>query len=650
MKKTIYNRVSKLHNITDLIYSAAANFPDRVYIKYRENNKINQLTFAEHLQMVQNLSAAFYEIGIKKGTKVGILSDNNYKWLISDLAILSLGAIDVPRGSDSTTGDADFIFNHSEVNYIIVENKEQLDKITGIRKNLPSLKKIITLDDKDISDTTIKTSLLSKDIEILSFDSLISKGKKSYQTLSGELGKIRESITEDDVATIIYTSGTTATPKGVMLTHKNIMSNIKALILQLPPDENDRWLSVLPVWHIFERTLEYWILSTCGMMFYSKPTAKHLLRDFEEVKPTYMASVPRIWESLYNSIMIKIQSAPIVSKSLFKFFTKVGIIYTKAKKTLTGQIINFEKTGIIDKIAAKKLAFFKVISFFPLYSLGKLIIYRKIKSKLGGHLKGPISGGGALPGYIDDFFTAFGLSILEGYGLTETSPVISSRTFKDRYSHTVGKILDGVQVRIINDKNEIVNNKFEKGIIHVKGDLVMKGYYKDEKATAGVIQKGWLNTGDIGRKTNNNILQITGRAKDTIVLLGGENVEPSPIEAKLTENIVISQAMLVGQDKKNLAALIIPDQEQLISLLKEQDINSDDDYESLLQDEKVIGIFKKIINSSINKKTGFKPFETIKNFALLPTPFTVGEELTPSLKMKRHIITKKYHKIIEALF
>lgn len=636
-----------LKTLVEVIYNSKKEFGNKDFIKYRENNSaFKSITFNEFVELMENIAAALYDLGVRKGDKIAIVSDNLYKWLIMDMAILSLGASDVPRGADTRPNELSYILEHSDSRFCVVEDSYQADKVLSILDNLKNIKDIILLTGKieDIKNPN------ANNIKFYYFDQLLEKGKELKASLKDELEKIRLSITENDLATIIYTSGTTGLPKGVMLLHKNIMQNLHGMpeVVPVIPGK-ERWLSVLPVWHVFERTVEYCIMITGGLLAYSKPIAKQLLPDLEEIKPTYMASVPRIWEALYNGIITNVKKGSPIKKIMFNLFVSIGLIFTKAKRILLGWNPIFKKEFFLFKFFKKIGALIVMFFLFGFDLLGNILIYSKIRSKTGGFLKGPISGGGALPEYIDNFFSTIKINILEGYGLTETSPIVGVRDYYRPVFRTIGKPAPGVEVMIGDENWNRLPNQHAKGVVYIKGDLVMAGYYKNKEKTDEIIKEGWLNTGDLGRLTLTGELQLLGRAKDTIVLLGGENVEPAPIEDKLLEDPLISQAIIVGQDKRTLGVLIVPDKENLEEFAKANGI-SFSNFEELCKHRIIIDEFSKRIKNKINVQNSFRNFEKIGCFELLSTPFEVGKELTSSLKMKRNVIFDKYKDLIENMY
>ena len=575
-----------------------------------------------------------------------MISENHYKWIIADIGFMMLGAINVPRGSNSTALELEYILKHSDVKYCFVENDEQKEKILSIKKKLPKLKYLIVFNK---SKNKLKKTQ-NKNVKIVYFDNILEQGMALIKKYEIRIKSISRKIKANDIVTIIYTSGTTGIPKGVMLSHKNILHNIKTLPVVIQIEKNERWLSVLPIWHVFERTIEYIILATGGLIGYSKPMAKFLLPDFQEIKPTFMVAVPRIWEALYIGVISRVKKESKIKYLMIIFFIKTGTYYSKALKEFKGLMPLFKKPFFFIKYMKKVAALIIIILLYPLDLLAELLVFKKIRSLTGGHLRGPISGGGALPEYVDNFYMAIKMEILEGWGLTETAPVNGVRTFKTKVPRTVGPLAPGVKIMIGDEKGRKLANQSEKGIVYLKGDNIMAGYYKEPEMTKKAFTKdGWFNTGDLGRLTLTGELQLCGRYKDTIVLLGGENVEPEPIENKILECPIISQVMIVGQDKKVLGALIVPSFDNLESFVKKNKINFKSN-EELYKNRLVIEEIKKEIKNKINERNGFKDYERIIFFTLISKPFEPGNELTHSLKMKRNVIADNYKNLIEKMF
>ncbi|TXT42764.1 MAG: Long-chain-fatty-acid--CoA ligase, partial [Spirochaetes bacterium] len=451
---------------------------------------------------------------------------------------------------------------------------------------------------------------------------------------------------KSEIATLIYTSGTTGDPKGVMLSHGNFLHQTDYLPSLLNLKSGEVFLSVLPIWHSFERIVNYVILKGGGSIAYSKPIGSILLADMAAVQPHWFPSVPRIWESVMDSVNKNMKQAKPVIKALFNFFMGIGGVFSYFKNHLFGLYPAFSPKSRVLEVAVSIIPF---LLLWPVWKLGDVLIYKKVKAKLGKRFIAGVSGGGALPAAVDRFFNALGVLILEGYGLTETAPVLGIRLRTHPVIGTVGPIHRGTEIRIVGEKGEILGAG-QKGVIQVRGPQVMLGYYKRPDLTARIMTAdGWLDTGDLGMLSINGEIKITGRAKDTIVLRGGENIEPVPIEQKLCESQYIQQAVVLGQDEKFLTALLVPRQENVTAWAVENKIPFAD-YETLIQQPEVKELIDYEVSSLISAKSGFKAFERIFKFDLLPLPFQPGKELSAKQELKRHAIMEIYKKQIKAMF
>jgi len=484
---------------------------------------------------------------------------------------------------------------------------------------------------------------------IFSFDKINQIGKDLLSKGDAKFSELSKTALPEDLVTIIYTSGTTANPKGVMLSNSNFMHNVRVTPPTQELNEKDRWLSVLPSWHIFERTAEYLSLSTGASTAYSKPFKQILLPDLKDEKPTIICSVPRVWESVYKGIMDNIRKGSSLQKIIFNWSVNLGEKYKEAEGILNNTMPLFDRAEYTPEELDQARRTVKRLGWK--YRLADKLVFKKIRGLTGGELRFAISGGGALLEAIDVFFNTVGIIVCEGYGLTETSPVLTARNPKDRIMFTVGPPLPEVEIKIVDKDNynkELPNG--EMGIVLTKGAMVMKGYYKSEEKTKEIIKDGWFNTGDLGKKTyNGKFLKLVGRIKDTIVLRGGENVEPLPLEDKLKESEYINMAIIVGQDKPRLGVLIVPDFETLKAYIIENNIEYKN-IDELINHSKIISLYQKEQKRLISKENGFMPYETVMGIALLPHEFTIeAGEMTETLKMKRFEIHKKYHKEIDRI-
>ncbi|PJZ54454.1 AMP-dependent synthetase/ligase [Leptospira adleri] len=580
------------------------------------------------------LSLASYLIekcGLKEQENVAIIADNRLEWIKTDLAVLFSGAADVPRGSDATVQDLEYILSHADCRIVFIENQNVLKKLNSIKDKLPKLEFIILIEG---------TPEIFKEGKILSFRKILEEGSRlSKQKVLSRIDKIES----DDLLTLIYTSGTTGNPKGVMLTHANILSQIRNIPLGL--QKEDKILSILPVWHIFERIFEIGSIAFGCKTYYTN--IRSLKEDLQIVKPTFMASAPRLWESIFQGIQSKLQAMEGLSKFLLLTALRTNRIRYKHSSNLKNL-----KLKMIPE--SRPVSFFKKLYSFIIFSIvifpAKLldkIVLKKVRQATGGNLKASVSGGGALPQHVDELFNAIGIPVLEGYGLTETSPILAMRTPDELIVGTVGRIFPQTEIRIVDittgkDIYPSSNPFGKKGELIVKGPQVMKGYYKNLEATEKVLQDGWFKTGDLAVFTANSCLKIVGRIKETIVLSNGENLEPVPIEAKLQESPLIESCMVVGQDKKFPGVLVVPNFQNL----KEYGA----DLGEVCKHPEVKTLIRSEISKMISDQNGFKSFERIGGFSLLDRSWEKGEELTAKLSLKRFLITEKYSKQIDQIY
>ena len=602
--------------------------------------EFNAITYSELFSLIRAFGTALIDLGVKRGDHLGIISDNRKEWIITDLAVLSIGAVDVPRGSDSTADEIGYILGHADCAISFAENKTQMEKILSQKERMPKLKRLIIFDEAYRNEPK-----RDYPVEVMLFSEILERGKALVDKSGTQFDKALSEGKSDDWATLIYTSGTTGEPKGVILTHRSFLFQIDRISEFIPLKAGHVFLSVLPIWHSFERAVEYIILGYGATIAYSKPVGSIMLPDMVKVRPHWMASVPRIWEGVRSAIYRNMNKEGGIKKALFMFFVGVGEIHAALYNLFFGLMPQYKRRiRILDIIISS----IPLLLITPFKLLGSALVFSKIKKKLGGRFIAGISGGGALPSYVDTFFQAAGITLLEGYGLTETGPILAVRKLNHPVPGTIGPLLRDIEYRIL-DKDMKEVGPGEKGVLYIKSVQIMEGYYKRQEATDAVLKDSWLNTGDITMITHKGEIKILGREKDTIVLTGGENIEPDPIESKIVQSDYIDQVMVVGQDRKFLAALVVPNRERVEEFAASKGIGYVD-FEDLLLNPEVVECINEEIQNLVNPKTGFKHFERIFRFKILSKPFEVGEEITNTLKVKRNVVSEKYKKEIKELF
>jgi long-chain acyl-CoA synthetase len=620
-------------NLAEVYRNSADKFGDQPAFATRNKDKVFvAINFKDLYEQGLNLATGLIDLGVAARDHVGLLADNRQEWIIADCGILLCGAADVPRGTDVTDGDIQYIIPHSDAKVVFVENKDVLAKVERNLSQLPNVTKLVLMD----------PGASASGDKVVKMESLIAKGK---ELRAGGDRRVEERVAQikpEDLFTIIYTSGTTGAPKGVMLTHANMISQLRNIPIAIGP--GDRFLSILPVWHIFERVFEMVTVATGACQYYTN--VRNIREDMSIVKPTFMASAPRLWESVYQGIQNNVQGGAAIKRGLFNAAYFCAQRVQRGLRFLTGNILDLNGRNIFQSLGLLLWSIPMILIFFVPYLLLDAIVLKKIRAATGGKLRGTVSGGGALPLHVDEFFTTIGIPVLEGYGLTETSPGLSFRTPQKSVIGSVGPMFPETEIRLVDiNTGDIVYppKRGVKGEIHVRGPQVMKGYYKNPEATNKVLSgEGWFNTGDLGIITYNGTLKIVGRSKETVVLLNGENVEPVPIENKIVQSPLIDHVMVVGQDQKFLGALIVP------VLDKFQQYGST--YADLAKSEEVYKEILKEVKSIITTENGFKAFEKIGDVRLLPKTLEVGDELSAKMSMKRHIITDKYQDLIDSIY
>lgn len=589
-----------------------------------------EYTYKEFYGKIRLLASGLQALGLKKGEHVSIFSENSSKWLLSDQAVLFAGAVNAVRGSAAPDDELAYILSHSDSVGLIAENLTVILRLKETLEN-SGFKFIICLSDE------AETGLLKDSLPVYNIDEVIEIGKSfSFNPVE---------ISRSDLATLIYTSGTTGSPKGVMLTHGNLLSQIKTVKNRININKGEIALSVLPTWHAYERTGEYFILSGGGTLVYTN--LSNLKNDIKEVKPDIFISVPRIWEAFYHGITIEINKLPSGRKNLIKNCLRLSKIYVKSKRTAENRDILNINSSLAQKLKAAAVAGM----LYPIHKFADNNIYRKVRLAFGGNLKQGITGGGAIAGYLDDFYETAGINVINGYGLTETSPILTANSLEGNVRGSVGRPLDETELKIVDPETFAPAEKHKTGIVMARGPQVMKGYYKNPEETEKILSKdGWINTGDLGWITNNGELVLTGRAKDIIVLSNGENIEPQPIEDVCLKSSFVDQIMLVGQDKDSLGALVIPNGEHLKSWAEKNNIK-DQDLPEIIDKPEINKLYKQVLTECVKSRPNYRPFEKIQYIKLLDEPFTIENGLmTQTMKLRKNEIHKRYESLIHEMF
>ncbi len=599
-------------NIPELFIKQANRNSNKTAVEYRlrRSEPYRSISWMHLSTLVQEVAYGLIELGVKKGDNVAILSGTRYEWSIFDLAILSIGAVVVPLYPTLPEQSVNYILNDSMSEVVILEDKGQLQKIRSQWGDLPKIRYAIVIE--DLGD------LPQYDSRIISFKSLKDKGKLNFAGDPDLFERHLADINENDVASIIYTSGTTGPPKGVILTHKNILSVVSVLPEMLALKPSDKFLSFLPLSHVFERVGGLHYAISAGIQTCYCSSIDQIGPALRDSGATIMLVVPRILEKMITKINHQLESLPPFKRELFNWAIACG------KKML--ELKENKKTFTLDFLIYSIKCFF-----------ADKLIFSSIRKKIAPKLRCFISGGAPLSKDIAEFFCIIGIPVLEGYGLTETSAPATVNTLKQIKIGTVGKPLSNVQIKIADD-----------GEVLIKGPTVFVGYYRNEKDTQDAFLDDWFLTGDIGVIDNEGFLKITGRKKDIIVNSAGKNIAPQNIENAIRNSPYISNVVVIGDRKKYLSALITLDQSSILNYAKEHNLVFNDGINDLSKDPKIV----ELINEEIKLRTAaFADYEQIRKFTIFPNDFTVESgEITPTLKVKRKFVEEKYRDVINAMY
>ncbi len=586
--------------LAQVLVNTLSSFPKDGLLLYKKEGSYVPISTREFGDRVKFLCLGLHSLGLGRGDKLCLLAENRPEWIMADFATLCAGGLTVPIYTTLVAEQIEFIIQDSDAMIVVVSNADQWRKIESIRGRLAKVRHYIVMDGEAPAGA-------------ITLEQLIEAGKRAAEASPGFFEELVGRVKPDDEASLIYTSGTTGLPKGVILTHDNFLSNMKTVRQIIEFTERDVCLSFLPLSHVLERMVTFtYIFAGCTVAY--AESVETVAQNLLEVRPTIMVSVPRVFEKIYAKVMDQVLVSPSLRRKIFFWALNVGRAFGARK--LAGTPI---PAGLrIRRKIAHRLVFSKIIA------------------RTGGRVRFFVSGGAPLSKEIAEFFYALGLVVLEGYGLTETSPVLSVNTFEDLRFGTVGKTIPGVDIKIAAD-----------GEILARGPNIMKGYYKKDAETREVLEGGWFHTGDIGHFDEDGFLVITDRKKDLIVTSGGKNIAPQPIENLLKLSPYISNAVVIGDRKRFVSALIVPVIEKLEEYAKGRQIPYNG-FDELVRDRRIVDFLK----SEVDRVTPLlASYERIKKIAVLGRDFEVGkDEITPTLKVKRASIEDRYQDLIDAMY
>ena len=591
--------------ISEMFVGTTERCSEKKLFYYKKDNDWIGLNGKDILITVEDISFGLRSLGIVPNSNIAIISNNSPKWAMCDYGIICSTMSTVTIYPTLISKQVEFILKNSNSSLIFVENQEQLNKVISVMDNCNDLKYIVVLDESCESETD----------SVMNFSTFLDKGKDYSQDCDITFSEMVNSVKEDDILTIIYTSGTTGIPKGVVLTHKNLLSNVKGTLSVAEFSNNETFLSFLPLSHVLERMGGHYTPFSIGATIFYAENMETIADNMIESSPTIVVCVPRVFEKIHAKFMQGIKDAPKIRQNLFNWALGVGRKYSKLS------------------VSKQKIGFW--LSFK--HKIANKLIYTKVKARFGGKIKFFVSGGAPLSKHLAEFFAAVDITILEGYGLTETSPVLTVNSPTNLKFGYVGKPLFNVEIKIAND-----------GEILAKGPNIMTGYYRNEDATKEVFDEdGWFHTGDIGIIDEDGFLKITDRKKSLIVTSGGKNIAPAPIELKVATSSFVEQIHIIGDKRNFLSALIVPNYEALTTYLKSHN-NDLKDPNALIDHPDVIELFTKEVD---NAMADFSNYEKIKKFTLLTEPFSIEKgEMTPKMSIVKKVVEQNYSEQINKMY
>jgi long-chain acyl-CoA synthetase len=593
--------------MNDVFRNRVNKYGDRLCVEKKMNGKWETATWNEYYEWARAVGLGLWSLGIRKGDMVSILSENRLEWLYTDMGALGIGVCVIPVYPTLVSEEIEYIINNSESKIILPENKAQLKKVLEIIDKCPSIEKIIVMEEKDATGHP----------KVMSFKALTELGRKKYAEDPSLFEKLSKEVTVDDLATIVYTSGTTGLPKGAMISHGNVFWVVQALDNMRPhfASDKDVLVAFLPLSHVFQRIPGHFYAMYCGITTSYAESIDTLLVDFEEKRPTMILAVPRVCEKVYQKIMAQVKEQSAFKQKVFYWGQKVG-----------------------DRISQLRETHKPIPSILKLkYKVAYAIIFKKLQDKLGGRVTWMTAAGAPTAPEIIRFFNAAGITVIQGYGMTETTAPASMQSLGDFRIGTTGKPLPGQDIKIAED-----------GEILIKGGNVMKGYWKLPDETKEVFTPdGYLMSGDIGKFDDEGNLLITDRKKDLLITSGGKNIAPQKIENMFKSDPLFTQFIVIGESKKYLSALCNINLEEAARLAKEESITFNNPA-NLLENQKFLDIVQKHVDEC---NTHLAKYESIKSIRIVKNDFSQeGGELTPSLKLKRKVVLEKYGHLIDEMY
>jgi long-chain acyl-CoA synthetase len=627
LSKTIdYTQIKAIPEIWSIV---AAKCGDIVALDAPHLKTPVKYTYRQLATEIQRFATGLQALEVRPRMGVALFADNSPRWLIADQGIMLTGAFNAVRSSQAEAQELLSILDNSEAKVLIVEDLKTLKRLIADLSG-GQIELIILLSDESID--------LETSFKIVNFADVIELGT------SNSFSPVQ--IDRSDLASLIYTSGTSGNPKGVMLSHANLLHQVNTCGTVIPAFPGLRVLSILPSWHCYERSCEYYLLSQGCTQIYTN--IRYFKQDLKEYKPQCMVAVPRIWESIYEGVQKQFKDQSPRQQKLVETLLNLSQKYIMARRLVQGLDLECLAPSPSQKLNAR----IQMAALAPIFAIADKLVFKKIRAATGGEVKYIISGGGSLAKHLDLFFETAGVDILVGYGLTETAPITNVRRPWQNLRLSSGQPLPGTEISIVDIETRQTLPTGQKGLVLIRGPQVMQGYYRNPEETAKAIDpQGWFNSGDLGMLTPSNDLVITGRAKDTIVLSNGENIEPQPIEDACLRSQYISQIVLVGQDQKSLGALIVPDLEALQSWAIDRNIKLDLTSPTNPDIDRTIDLFREELNREVKNRPGYRTDDRIAVIKLISEPFSIENGLlTQTLKIRRPVVMERYHDMINEMF